>query len=468
MQRPHASMVPTPGAATARSMLRRLSVHLRTALQDVRSSLWFVPTVLVVASMGLAFGLVEAQFGVGEALEDIYPRFFETSPDDARQLLSAIATSVLTVAGVTFSITAVTLSLVASQYTPRVVRSFMRSRKTQVALGVLMGVYVYALVVLRTVSGSPSPYVPNLAVIFAFVYVVAGIFVFIVFVHHIAAFIQPATIASDVYDETIRAMRETFPEELGDCAPEDTREAEVERAVAELAWHPLPAPEAGYIQAVDLGVLIRHAARARTIVRLGGRVGEFMIEGAPLLFVAHAPPDAASARRLLSAVHFGAHRTIEEDPTYGVRLLVDMALKGLSPGIHDPTTAMMCIDHLAALLLHAARRKIVQAHRGEDGAICAIVPRTRFEELLSDTIEPICLAAREQPQVLERLVVMLGAIGRELGPGSRRFAVRSQVAMVADQVSRLVPVPGRSRVMGVAARVREELDVMADVEPARP
>ena len=441
-------------------------MHLRKALEDARSSLWFVPAVLVASSIGLAFGLVEAQFGVGQDLERFYPRFFATSPDDARQLLSAIATSVLTVAGVTFSITAVTLSLVASQYTPRVVRSFMRSYKTQIALGVLMGVYVYALVVLRTVSGAPSPYVPKLAVFFAFIYVVVGIFVFIVFVHHIASFIQPATIASNVHDETMSALHENFPEEFREGERDDARDLEVERAVAHLAWHPLPAPKAGYIQAVDIASLIRHAERARTIVRLAVRVGEFVIEGAPLLFVAHVPPDAASARRLLSAVTFGAHRTIEQDPTLGARLLVDMALKGLSPSIYDPTTAMMCIDHLTALLLHAARRKMAEAHRGRDGALCAIVPRMRFEDLLNDTIEPVCLAAREQPQVLERLVVMLGALGRALGPGARRFVVRAQVGMVADQVSRLVPVPGRARVTEIASRVRDELDAMEG--PARP
>jgi uncharacterized membrane protein len=443
-------------------------MHLRKALEGARSSLWFVPTVILILSIGLAFGLVEAQMDLGEELRQAYPRFFATSPEDARQLLGTIAGSVLTVAGVTFSITAVTLSLVASQYTPRVVRSFMRSLKTQLALGILMGVYVYALVVLRTVSGAPSPYVPDLAVFFAFVYVVAGIFVFILFVHHIASFIQPVTIATNVFAETLTAIRATYPEELRQGEGKDEGGTDLERVIADHAWHPMPSRKTGYIQAVDVDVLVRHAESARTIVRLGVRVGEFVIEGEPLLFVAHARPDEAGARRLLGAVSIGGRRTIEQDPGFGVRLLVDIALKGLSPSIYDPTTAMMCINHLAALLLHIGRRRIVETHRVEGGALCAIVPRTQFEEALDGAIEPICLAARDQPQVLERLIVMLRALGRGLGPGARRFRVKAQVAMVADQVSRLVPVPGRARVTALAARVREELEAAEISAPAEP
>lgn len=432
-------------------------MHVRKAVESVRSSLWFVPGVIVLASIGLAFALVEAEWsGLAKELRQIAPRFFSMSPDDARQLLATIATSVLTVAGVTFSVTAVTLSLVASQYTPRVVRTFMRSAKTQLALGVLLGVYAYSLVVLRTVSGGESPYVPDIAVNFANLYALVGLFVFILFVHHIASFIQPVTIAADLFSETLDSICAFYPEEQAEEPP--NAGSEVEESLAELPWHALPSPRAGYIEQVDFDALVEYASRAGTVVRIAPRLGEFVLEGTSLLHVANAPPNKAEGRRLLAAVSLGSHRTIEQDPAFGVRQLVDMALKGLSPAINDPTTAMLCIDHLSALLRVLSRRRISATHRGADGALRAIVPRAGFEEILGNAIEPLSLGAREHPQVQERLLRMLAELTRGLPRGSRRRAAWAEVAAVADQVARMSPMPGRAHVMAVAARLRSELD----------
>lgn len=432
-------------------------MRVRKVLEDVRSSLWFVPGTIVIASIALAFLLVEVEWtSLSNALRNVAPRFFSTNADDARQLLSTIATSILTVAGVTFSVTAVTLSLIASQYTPRVVRTFMRSHKTQVALGVLMGVYAYAIIVLRTVGGGQTPHVPSIAVNFANLYVLVGLLVFIMFVHHIASFIQPATIATGVFAETLKAIRETYPEELPEG--EDQAESDADDVIAQSSWHTLPAPKAGYIEEVDCRALVRHGSRTGNAVRLAKRVGEFVVEGEPILCVANAAPDKSSSRRLIAAVTLGVHRTIEQDPGFGVRQLVDMALKGLSPAINDPTTAMLCIDHLAALLHHMSRRRSILAHRGRDGRIHAIVPRPEFNEILGNAIAPLCLAAAQHPQVLERLMCTLTSIARELPRGMRRRETWAQAIAVADQVGRLGPVPGRGRVVASTAQLRKELD----------
>lgn len=440
----------------AQYVQRQTCVHVRKYLEETRSSLWFVPSVIVIASIGAALLLVDAEWSwFAKALKNHAPRFYATSPNDARQLIGAIATSVLTVTGVTFSVTVVTLSLVASQYTPRVVRTFMRSRKTQITLGVLMGVYAYALIVLRTVSGGASMEVPNLAINVAGLYAFVGLLNFIIFVDHIAYFIQPATIAAGIYAETLQSIRTTFSEEKLD--EEDGHE--IEKLISESTWHPLSAPKAGYVQQIELDVVKNHGARTGNAVRLAVRIGEFVIVGEHLLYVANAGPNEAESRRLIAAVSIGTHRTIEQDPSFGVRQLVDMALKGLSPSIHDPMTAMMCIDHLAALLSTLATRQAKKAHRnGAEHEILVVVFRSEFEQILGNAIEAICLAAKEHPQVLERLARMLAKIAHDLPAGTRRQWVGAQLSTVADQVNRLGPVPGRAQLITVVAHLREELD----------
>ena len=430
-------------------------MHLRKTFEDVRASLWFVPAIATCASIALALFLVESQDDWGGVVTSAFPRLFSFNLEDARELLSSIATGVLTLAGVTFSLAAVTLSLLASAYTPRVVRSFMRSLRTQLTLGVLVGVYVYSFVVLRTLTGSPTQPVPELAVGVAQVYVTVGLAMFIVFTHHIASFIQSSTIISDVLEETFDAINDVFPHRRE--GSDDVRDEALERACADLVWHPVIAVKAGYIQDVDVGALVRYGRDKDTIVRLVARVGDFVAEGAPLLAVARVSPSARCVKRLRRAVSVGPHRTIEQDPAFGSRQIVDIALKGLSPAINDPTTAMICIDHLSALLHHLADRKVVEAHCCRSGKLRAIVPRARFEEILEGAVAPICFAGRDQPHVLERLLLMLQALARVVIPSSQMRAVHEQIAEVAAQVDRLLPVPGGARVVELAAKVRAEV-----------
>ena len=134
-----------------------------------------------------------------------------------------------------------------------------------------------------------------------------------------------------------------------------------------------------------------------------------------------------------------------------------MALKALSPGINDPTTAMICIDHLSALLHRLAERRVVEAHCCASGKLRAVVPRVQFEEILEGAVSEICLAGREQPRVLGRLLLMLQALARVVVPQSRLRAVHAQIAEVTEQVDRLGPLPGAARVVELAAKVRGEV-----------
>lgn len=184
--------------------------------ETLRSSLWFLPSISVIFAIVLALSLVTIDASIDhEGLRDTLPRVFGAGAEGSREMLSAIATSMITIAGVAFSITIVALSLASSQYTSRILRNFMRDRANQSVLGTFVGIYVYCLVVLRTVRGGDSPFVPSFAVLVAVLLAIVGIGCFIFFIHHIAASIQAESIIKSAADETRQAIDRLFPAKIG-------------------------------------------------------------------------------------------------------------------------------------------------------------------------------------------------------------------------------------------------------------
>ncbi len=161
---------------------------------DLRSSFWFLPFLIVLLSSVSAVALIQADYAVSDRWLAQWPRVFGVGANGARLMLSTLAGSMMSVMGITFSMTLMSLALASSQYTSRVLRNFMRSRVTQIALGTFAGIFVYCLIVLHTIRTGDAPFVPSLAVFFAFVLAFGGIAVLIFFIHHIASTIQASSI----------------------------------------------------------------------------------------------------------------------------------------------------------------------------------------------------------------------------------------------------------------------------------
>ena len=187
---------------------------LKRLWSNMRTSFWFVPSLIVAVSIVLAVALIEADSTGSERWLARWPRLFGAGAEGARGMLSTIAGSMMTVVGVTFSMTLVTLALASSQYTSRILRNFMRDRVTQVVLGIFAGIFTYCLIVLRTIrGGDEGGFVPSLAVSFGVVLAIGGIVVLIFFIHHIASSIQASSIIASVADETMAAVDRLFPGE---------------------------------------------------------------------------------------------------------------------------------------------------------------------------------------------------------------------------------------------------------------
>jgi uncharacterized membrane protein len=351
---------------------------------NLRGTFWFVPTLIVAFSIALAVGLIEADSSGSKPWMADWPRLFGAGAAGARGMLATIAGSMMTVVGVTFSMTLMTLALASSQYTSRILRNFMRDRVTQVVLGIFAGVFTYCLLVLRTIrGGDEGGFVPSLSVAVSVVLAIGGIGALIFFIHHIAASIQASSIIASVADETMAAVDRLFPGKLGQ-GPDDDDENPSPLPLPEPNWRAVTAPKNGYIQSVDNAALLRLAREHQTIVRMERGIGDFVVHNTPLASLAlEDPPEEEIVAALRAAYSISRHRTLEQDSAFGIRQIVDMALRALSPSTNDTTTAVMCLDYLAAILAGLASRNIPSSHRYEEGGLRVIAIGQTFASLLA-------------------------------------------------------------------------------------
>ena len=427
---------------------------------NLRSSFWFVPSLIVAVSIALAVALVEADSIGSDQWLARWPRLFGVGAEGARGMLSTIAGSMMTVVGVTFSMTLVTLALASSQYTSRILRNFMRDRVTQVVLGIFAGIFTYCLIVLRTIrSGDEGGFVPSLAVSFGVVLAIGGIGVLIFFIHHIASSIQASNIIASVAAETMVAVDRLFPEKLGH-GPIEGDEDPSPLPLSERSWQAVSARENGYIQSVDNAALLRLAREHQTIVRMERGIGEFVVQSTPLASLAlEDPPEKEIIAALQAAYSINRYRTVEHDSAFGIRQIVDMALKALSPGINDTTTAVMCVDYLTAILARLASRNIPSSRRYEDGELRVITIGPTFAGLLAESFDQIRGSAKGNVAIMLRMLGALQTIaGLTARPGRRR-ALRDQVRWIAELAERtLESAHDRARIDLRLAHVREALE----------
>ena len=414
---------------------------LRHYAEELRASLWFVPSLIVIGAVALAFGLIEAGAHLDARVWEQLPHLFGAGAEGSRGMLAAIAGSMVTVAGVAFSVTVVALSLTSSQYSSRVLRNFMGDRLNQAVLGVFVGIYAYCLVVLRTIrGGDEGAFVPPLAVLGGVVLAFVGIACLIFFIHHIATAIQAANILAAVSTETTAAIDRLFPEGLGEPAAGDV-EAPPAASGDDRAWHFLPARATGYIQGVNEDALLAFAREHQVVVRMESGIGAFVVRGTPLAAVSAALPAVDDAIEELNAAYtVGSQRTMGQDAAFGFRQIVDVAMKALSPGVNDTTTAVMCIDRLTALLVQLASRRIERPDRMEDGKLRIIAQGPTFAGLLADSFDQIRQNGGGNVAVLLRLLWALGLLAGQVSP-ARRECLRRHAEAVAEVIDRTVPAP---------------------------
>jgi len=432
---------------------------------NLESSLWFLPALIVAVSIIFAVALIEADSTGSDRWLAQWPRLFGAGAEGARGMMSTIAASMMAVVGVTFSMTLMTLALASSQYTSRILRNFMRSRVTQTVLGIFAGIFTYCLIVLRAIrGGDEGAFVPSLAVFFGFVLALGGVGALMFFIHHIATSIQASSVIASVAQETIEAVDRLFPKKLeqGSCEDNDDHTLQLP---ANQYWRTVPARQSGYIQNVDNASLLRLARDRRTIIRMERGIGQFVVRNTPLASLAlEDPPDQETIAALQATFSISRHRTVEQDLAFGIRQIVDMALKALSPSVNDTTTAVMCVDYLTAILVRLAPRQIPSSRRYQDGQLLVVAIGPTFEGLLAESFDQVQSNARGNAAIMLRMLGAIQTIAGLTADSSRRRALRGQVRWITELAERtLESSHERARINAQLAHVRKALE--ADGRP---
>lgn len=393
-----------------------MNVHeLRLRLRD---AYWLVPAALTAGALLLSVLLVRVD---GRLQREGVALAFTGGPDSARSILSAIASSMLTLTALVFSITIIVLQLASTQFSPRVLRTFLDDRQNQVTLGIFTGTFVYALSALRSVRGQDGltdRFVPGVTITAAFVLVLISVGLFVAYIQHITQSIRVATIIDRIGTDTdLELERSALPEGKGVAArpPASDRSAVVR------------AGRRGVVLSIDHVALVHHAAEHGTWIEVAVRVGDFVPEGAPLAVVRGA---GDQLERVEDCFAYGVERTIAGDAAFGFRQLVDIAARALSPGINDPTTAVQCLDQLHHLL----RRLVVQpdpvGQAVDDAGIVRVTyPVVSWEEYLALALDEIRDAGASVLQVQSRIERMLRDL-LTIAPPERVVPVEQQLSQL--------------------------------------
>lgn len=444
--------------------------RLRDLLLQAVASLWFIPALLTLVQVAMAFGAIAIdvaidQRGDAEAgLAKAYPYLFGVGESGARAMLSTVAGALVTAAGVILSGVLVALSIASGQYTSRILRSFTGNRMHQSALGVILGSFGYALIVLRSIGVGPGEdFVPELAVLGAVPLTFLSVLALLLFAHAVARSIQASEILVRIAEDTKASARARFDADRGDGeSPEDPEVVPLDGAGTE-AWTSVAATASGYLRAVDEEALADLAAKVDAIIRVEHQVGDFIAEGSPALSIScpSEPLGEELEGALCAHLHIGSFRTVEQDPAFGIRQLVDIALRALSPGVNDVTTADMAAHRIMDVLMIPATAPAEGNAVRRDGELRLIVRRRDFGGLLELAHEQLLRAAADAPRVLATLAEGWVALDRAAARASHSAPRRKELAdFVAPHRDWIEEASRAEPVMEDARRTRAALDTL--------
>ena len=414
---------------------------IRIIVGRLFSTYWFLPSLMAVLAVG--FSLLTVR--VDQVLDDHIAGLFwlySGGAEGARVLLSTIAGSMITVAGVTFSITIVALSFASTQLGPRLLENFLRDRGNQVVLGTFISTFLYCLLVLLAIHGADSQaFVPEIAVTFGIVLALMSIGVLIYFFHHVSASMHAEEIVAAVGKELDKAIDKLVPGRAGigsfETEPRDEQDIpkEFDEKVKGVADS-----RSGYLQSIDYESLFNLALEHDLLLRINYRIGDFvpperdMIDVWPMKRL-----DEKVYEQINKATVIGIYPSWNQDVLYAVNQLVAVALRALSPSINDPFLAMSCIDRLGAALIRLAQKNIPPSYRyDETGTLRLITSSFSFEGVLDRSFDQIRQASVSDVAVTIRLLETLATIAGVVKRPERKEAIRRQADMIKRSGDRYV------------------------------
>jgi uncharacterized membrane protein len=392
----------------------------------LRYSFWLVP---VVWMLGAALALPAVRW---LDMQTSW-RFFDYTEEGARQILNGLSSSMLTFMVFAVSAMLLVLQLASSALSPRIIASTFASRIPQISIGVFVFSYVFALGASARVE---SGHVPQLMVFAAIVSNLIALVVFFWFVYRLGTSLRPVAILLALSRLGRQVFDEVYPlswnPSVAERSPQAREEITGPSRVVEYAG------TSGTFLAFGAAELVEAARRADCVIELIPQVGDFVPNGDPLFRIYPQERDI-DAGRLREMVAFGAERTMEQDPAFSFRIMVDIASKALSPAINDPTTAVLALDQLHRDLLYLGRKQLASGRVADaEGRLRLVYPTPQWEDFVALAVNEIRLFGANTIQVARRLRAMLEHLSGAL-PEPRVPPLREELAMLHHTVERSYP-----------------------------
>jgi uncharacterized membrane protein len=395
----------------------------------LRSNLWLVPWLMVAAAL-VVFVVTQSLDRAQHAGAIHLPGWLDQGgAADARSLLAATAGAIITTLGLVLSVTVLTLSIAASQFGQRLLRRYMCDIGTQLCIGTFAATFVFSLLTLMSVTSraDEKEYVPWLSVWISTLWAISCIGVLIYYISHVAVIIQVNTLVADIAADFHRAVRANHSPSERSMPP--IPEVSPDRT--------LVAPIAGYIQWIDYPRLVLAAVEADGIVRFLCRPGQFVVKGA-VMAVAECRrlPGGKLQEMFAGAVKIGKRRIVRQDSEFAISQIVEIALRAMSPGMNDPTTALTCVDWLGdSIRALAGYPRRNPAHVDQRGKVRVVEKVNEFERVVAAAFDPIRQVARNSAMLTIRLLNTFFSIAPFMETTSQREALYNQVELAFEGFS---------------------------------
>lgn len=376
-----------------------------------------VPGAIAIGLWVLAFPMiwVDTQFTI---IGDPLPFWLAISEETARSLLSTIATAAITTLGMVYSIMLVVFTLAAGNIAPRLLQRFSRDRVNQITAGLLGGTFLYALTVLRA-SGPDLR--PEFSITLAFLLAAASVMQVIHFVHSVS---RSVTIDAEVakISEQLEDQINALLVKTGEGANELDEEGLGTKLLAQ---------RSGYVTMLDEDALIRIAQKQDTSIAVRVAPGDFVLAGQTLAVAGFDEDSEDAAAAVHSAIVLQSYRGAVNDIRFSVSILLEIALRALSPGVNDSFTAVACADRIAAALVKPVSKGLRGDVRCDDNGVARLkVPGLSLEDLLHMALHPLRQASRSNILMLDHIGVVLNSLYAIAGSDAKELIVAHGKALI--------------------------------------
>lgn len=388
----------------------------------VRNSLWIVPLACMVVAIVAGIGLPAADHHTKSTLGIVF------GAGAAQAVLGAIASGMIAFTGFVFSILLLAVQFGSTQFSPRLLRRFLRDPSTKAALGVFMATFTYALLVLREVgTGADKSFVPSNSVTVGLILLLASMLMFLRLISRATQGLRVAAVVGELGRDVARTVDRVYPNPF--TGTDEHRQPPLPGPARTVRYQGKP----GIIQSVDHRRLIERAQQARAVIELVPRFGDLVADGSPL-FRVHGDRGAIDDGWLRTSVATGDERIMRQDPAFGFRMLADISVRALSPGLNDPTTVTQALDQIELLLRRLGGRRLAPGiRRDSDGHVRLAFAAPSWEDYLQLALAETRLYARGSMQVMRRLRALLEDL-RETLPQPRRPAIDAELALLDTAV----------------------------------